>query len=111
MFCSFSGPPRIVRLHGRGHVHRPGDKEFDAIGSRFEGLEGVGVRSIVDVEVSRIADSCGYGVPFMDFRSHRPTMDQWSLRKGQEGIRDYQETRNRESLDGLSALEISDRSD
>src|SRR4051794_31344377 len=31
MFCAFSGPPRICRLHGRGAVHLLGSKEFDEL--------------------------------------------------------------------------------
>src|SRR4051812_18071477 len=29
MFCAFSGPPRIVRLHGRGTVVLPGDSDWE----------------------------------------------------------------------------------
>ena len=28
MFCAFDGPPKIVRLHGRGRVVRPGDERL-----------------------------------------------------------------------------------
>src|SRR5262245_16275670 len=28
MFCAFSGPPKIVRLHGTGHVIYPNDSDF-----------------------------------------------------------------------------------
>ncbi|MGH9097851.1 MAG: pyridoxamine 5'-phosphate oxidase family protein, partial [Acidimicrobiales bacterium] len=86
MFCAFAGPPRIVRLHGRGRVVFAGAPDFADLAVRFPGGAGVGVRSIIDVEVRRVADSCGYGVPVMSFEGHRPTMDQWSTRKGPEGI-------------------------
>src|ERR687886_460226 len=29
MLCAFAGPPRIVRLHGRGRCVAPPDPEFD----------------------------------------------------------------------------------
>ena len=29
MLCAFAGPPRIVRLHGRGEVLYPSHPEFD----------------------------------------------------------------------------------
>jgi hypothetical protein len=67
---------------------------------------GVGVRSIIVVAVERISDSCGYGVPLMSFEQHRPTMDQWSRRKGPEGIRDYRAQVNRTSVDDLEGLDI-----
>jgi len=104
MFCAFDGPPRIVRLHGHGRTCRPGEPAFADLARRFPGAEGVGVRSIVAVDVERIADSCGYGVPLMRFDRHRPTMDEWSSRKGAEGILRYQAERNATSLDGLSGL-------
>ncbi|HET9090567.1 MAG TPA: pyridoxamine 5'-phosphate oxidase family protein [Acidimicrobiales bacterium] len=104
MFCAFAGPPRIVRLHGRGRVVETASAEFSALAARFAGSNGVGVRSIIVLDVARVSDSCGYGVPFMEFTSHRPTLDQWSHRKGPEGIREYWRTKNAVSLDGLEGL-------
>ncbi|HEV3266961.1 MAG TPA: pyridoxamine 5'-phosphate oxidase family protein [Acidimicrobiales bacterium] len=106
MFCAFEGPPRIVRLHGVGRAVLRDDVEFDEFARHFPGAPAVGVRSIVVVEVNRIADSCGYGVPFMSFDEHRPTMDQWSNRKGAEGIRDYWSEKNRRSIDDLEGLDL-----
>jgi hypothetical protein len=106
MFCAFEGPPRIVRLHGHGRFCQPGEPGFDESSSRFPGAGGVGVRSIVTVNVERIADSCGYGVPLMTFNRHRPTMDDWSRRKGAAGITDYQAQRNAVSVDGLDGLRL-----
>ena len=104
MFCAFSGPPRIVRLHGTGRVVATSDPDFDALAGHFPGGNGVGVRSVILVEVQRISDSCGYGVPLMPFEEHRPTMDQWSTRKGPEGIRAYWREKNAASIDGLDGL-------
>jgi hypothetical protein len=104
MFCAFAGGPRIVRLHGRGRVILRDDPSFADLAGRFPGGTGVGVRSIIVAEVSRIADSCGYGVPFMSFEDHRPTMDQWSSRKGPEGIRRYWAETNTKSIDQLDGL-------
>ena len=104
MFCAFAGAPRIVRLHGTGRAVFTEDPYFSELASRFPGGEGVGVRSIIVVDVSRIADSCGYGVPLMTFEGHRPTMDQWSNRKGPEGIRNYWTEKNGKSIDELEGL-------
>ena len=104
MFCAFAGPPRIVRLHGRGRAVEASSAEFAELASHFATPDGVGVRSIIVLDVTRLSDSCGYGVPFMEFTSHRPTMDQWSRRKGPEGIRDYWQRKNATSLDGLEGL-------
>lgn len=107
MFCAFEGPPRIVRLHGRSRVALRGTEAFARTRAPFARAGGVGVRSVVTVDLERISDSCGYGVPFMDFREHRPTMDQWSERKGREGIRAYWSEKNAASVDGLPGLEPS----
>jgi hypothetical protein len=80
------------------------DPSFTDLAGRFPGGTGVGVRSIIVIEVSRIADSCGYGVPLMSFEGHRPTMDQWSNRKGPEGIRKYWAEKNAKSLDQLDGI-------
>jgi len=61
---------------------------------------------VIVVEVTRVSDSCGYGVPLMSFREHRPTMDQWSTRKGPEGIREYWREKNQTSIDNLRALDL-----
>jgi hypothetical protein len=104
MWCAFEGPPRIVRVHGTGRVVLPDDEEFVRVAAGFDRADGVGVRSVIVVEAVRISDSCGYGVPLMAFDSHRPTMDEWSARKGPEGIAEYQAEKNATSLDGLPGL-------
>src|SRR5437773_831919 len=61
MFCAFDGPPRIVRLQGRGRVVEPSQPDFREWRSRFPDADGV--RSVIVAELDRISDSCGYGVP------------------------------------------------
>jgi hypothetical protein len=108
MLCAFEGPPRIVRLHGTGTAVPSGTPEFRALAYRFPRSRDVGVRSIVTVDVQRIADSCGYGVPLMKFEAHRATMDEWAVRKGPDGIRAYWAEKNSASLDALEGLRPSD---
>src|SRR3954469_5577969 len=36
MLCAFDGPPRIVRLHGRGTVLLPADDEYAALYDGFD---------------------------------------------------------------------------
>jgi hypothetical protein len=106
MFCAFDGPPRIVRLHGTGRPVLADDPEFAAVAPLFPGGDGVGVRSIITVDVQRVADSCGYGVPLMAFEGHRSTMNEWAERKGPDGIRSYWEAKNRSSIDSLDGLPL-----
>ena len=105
MFCAFSGPPRIVRLHGVGRSVPADSAEFASLTRHFDREPGVGVRSIVYVDLTRVSDSCGFGVPMMTFDEHRPTMDQWSSRKGPDGIRDYWIQKNQFSIDDLRGLD------
>lgn len=102
MFCSFKGPPKIVRLHGRGRIIPPGHPEFAALSRLFP--PNPGTRSMVHVAVTRISDSCGYGVPVYDFQGQRDTLDKWAVNHGPEKLDLYRATRNRESIDGLAAF-------
>ncbi|HET9441782.1 MAG TPA: pyridoxamine 5'-phosphate oxidase family protein [Acidimicrobiales bacterium] len=102
MVCAFDGPPRIVRLHGRGTPHLPGSPRFEELRPRF--AEHPGVRSVVEVSVTRLSDSCGFGVPRMAFVEDRDQLDDWARRKGDDGIAAYQAERNARSLDGLPGI-------
>ena len=111
MFCAFDGPPRIVRLHGRGRVVLATDPEFDSLVERA-GFEQPEVpesrRAVVLVDVTRVSDSCGYGVPLMDYRGQREHQAKSSAKRlrvhGPEAFRDYEAERNAESIDGLPAV-------
>ncbi|MDQ6749038.1 MAG: pyridoxamine 5'-phosphate oxidase family protein [Candidatus Dormibacteraeota bacterium] len=102
MFCAFQGPPRIVRLHGRGEVFEKDDPGYAELAVRFP--DHPSARAVVRVTVERISDSCGYGVPLMRLEAERTQMDAWAEHKGPEGILEYQATRNAESIDGLPGL-------
>jgi hypothetical protein len=102
LFCCFEGSPRLLRLYGRGEAFEPGDEGFEALLPRFP--DQGGVRSIIRVSVTRIADSCGFGVPLYRYEGQRTQLTAWAERKGEEELRKYQIENNRVSLDGLPAL-------
>jgi len=102
MFCAFDGPPRIVRLQGRGEAVLAGDPRYDGLAARFAPRPGA--RAVVLVELERIADSCGFGVPLLAYRGDREQLDEWAARKGTDGLAAYQAERNGVSLDGLPGL-------
>ncbi len=104
MFCAFDGPPRIVRFHGRGEVIELGDPRFDTLTAHFSAESGA--RAIIVVDVERISDSCGYGVPLMTFDRHRENLDHWAETKGPDGLADYRLEKNATSLDGLPGLQV-----
>jgi hypothetical protein len=104
MCCAFTGPPKVVRLHGRGRVIRPDDAEFAALRTSFPKDRDLGVRSIIVVDVDRIADSCGYAVPLMAFAGDRDVLDRSQERRGADYFAEYGATRNASSVDGLPGL-------
>ncbi len=87
MFCAFEGRPLVVRLYGRGRVVEPGDPEWDGLIGRFPDYPGV--RSVVVVEVERVADSCGYAVPLYEFKGERSQLSAFAEKKGPEGMEKY----------------------
>ena len=111
MLCAFEGPPRIVRLHGRGDVVYPSDERFAGLLDGFQRpAHTEAERAIIVVEVTRVADSCGYGVPLMSYEGERPHSDLSTgkrLRaKGPDALTAYQAEHNRRSIDGLPAVEL-----
>ena len=102
MFCALAGPPRVLRLYGKGRVVAPGDEAWDCLAGQFPAHPGF--RSVVVVELDRLADSCGYGVPLFEFAGQRTQLPAWAGQKGAEGLAHYRRQKNRESIDGLPGL-------
>jgi len=109
LFCAFEGKPKLLRLYGRGRVVEPGDPDWEALASRFPALPGR--RAVIHVDVERIADSCGFGVPLYRFEGERPQLVEWAERKGEAGLRSYLREHNARSIDGLPSLRGSRRGD
>ena len=115
MLCAFQGPPRILRMHGRGTVLAPGCDRYDRTVATFD-LAAMpaaehAARSIIMVEVQRIADSCGFDVPLMVEQGRRPQRSAWVDNKlakgGQAALAEYVAEHNAESIDGLPALPMT----
>ena len=99
MFCAFEGSPLILRLYGRGRVVESGDPEWEDLLASFP--RQLGARSVVILEVNRIADSCGFAVPEYDFRRERTQLTNYARRKGHTGMVRYTgPLKNSKSLDG-----------
>ena len=66
-------------------------------------------RAIVLVHVTRVADSCGYGVPLMSYEGRRPHQEKSAAKRlrvgGPEAIEEYVREKNTRSLDGLPAVD------
>lgn len=104
MLCAFTGPPKIVRLHGCGRIVLPTDVEFASVRPHFAKDRDHALRSIVVIDVDRISDSCGYSVPRMEFVGDRDILDVSQLNKPGEYFADYARQKNAASIDGLPAL-------
>ena len=65
-------------------------------------------RTVIRVDVERIADSCGFGVPLMTYEGERPQSQAWAETKlakgGPRALDDYVAEKNAVSIDGLPAL-------
>ena len=102
MMCAFDGPPKIYRFYGRGTAVEPQDDGFDALLARFPAMPAA--RSIIRIEIERIIDSCGYGVPLYEFRQQRDSLGNYFGKQSEDDIREYRRKRNASSLDGLPGL-------
>ncbi|MEZ4619877.1 MAG: pyridoxamine 5'-phosphate oxidase family protein [Caldilineaceae bacterium] len=105
MFCALSGPANIVRFHGKGEVIEQHHPDFAELRTRFPDYPGV--RSIIRINVERVSDSCGYGVPKYDYVGQRDTLQKHAEHLGPDGVRDYQINRNNRSLDGLPGVVVA----
>ena len=107
MFCAFSGPPKIVRLHGQGRVVPEHDPEFAALLPEFSlDKESLALaRGIVVVETTRISDSCGFVVPRMDLVAERDQLMRWGeqqqAKNGEVWKKRYIAANNARSIDSL----------
>jgi hypothetical protein len=51
----------------------PSDEGFDSLAALFDRSE-LGIRAINRINVTRISDACGFGVPLYDFQAPRDQM-------------------------------------
>jgi len=104
MFCAFEGPPKILRLHGRGEAVMLDDPRFSDLLADFPDAPGRhGLRAAITVEVTRVSDSCGYGVPLMRYEGDRDERLLSYSRRSAAELAEYRATRNAVSIDGLPA--------
>lgn len=102
MWCAFEGPPRIVRIHGRGRVVVPDDAEWSELIGNF--AEHRGQRAVIVVDAERISDACGYSVPKMEFVEERSRLDKWASSRSDDELIAYRGLKNSMSIDGLPGI-------
>lgn len=104
MFCALQGPPNIFRLYGLGRAVEPHQDEFADFAANFPAYETM--RSIIVVELTRVTDSCGYGVPRFKYEGERDQLAAWARKQGPDGLQAYRERKNQVSIDGLPGLSL-----
>ena len=98
MFCNFERPALILRLYGRGRPVLPQDPDWPGLAAHFDLLPGT--RQIFDIAVESVQTSCGWGVPFMEYRDDRATLKKAHAQSDPAEWMEKQRGRNR-SIDGL----------
>jgi hypothetical protein len=110
MWCAFTGPPAIVRVHGRGEPVFRDDPRFPGLMARFPGIaaDAHGLRAIIVVTAELIRDTCGFAVPLMTYEEDRPLHASRFARETDETLDAY--FRKKEhvaaSIDGLPGLPL-----
>ena len=98
MFCSFEKKPLILRLYGKSKVIHPRDNKWKELSSLFD--EYVGARQFFKLNIELVQTSCGFGVPFFEYRSERELLIKWAENRRREGVEKYWKEKNQLSLDG-----------
>lgn len=101
MFCAFEGAPLILRVYGTARAVHRNDREWEALEPLFGSPDG-GARQIFDLAIDSVQTSCGMGVPLYAYEGGRGLLEQWAVKKGDEGVRKYWEEKNQFSIDGIA---------
>ncbi|MFD7445593.1 pyridoxamine 5'-phosphate oxidase family protein [Streptomyces sp. NPDC059909] len=108
MWCAFTGPPKVLRVHGQGEAVFRDDPRWAEFIPYFKDADGAAARAVIVVHARRISDACGFAVPFMDYREERTQHAEHFGRKTDEEFAAYCEKKPHVgvSLDGLPALPL-----
>ena len=112
MFNAFEGPPRILRLWGKGSVLEAGSPSFVTFVDKHSIKTLPGTRAIILVGVHQVGSSCGFSVPYYDFKEFRTTLNDFFEKKDRkvkegndkESMDRYWAFKNAYSMDGMPAM-------
>ncbi|WP_271767183.1 pyridoxamine 5'-phosphate oxidase family protein [Aquimarina algiphila] len=99
LFCSFEGKPLILRLYGQAKIHHQRDESYHEYIDLFPKI--LGSRQIIEMNVDTVQTSCGYAVPFMDFKEERTQLKSWAEKQGEDRLKEYHKERNKVSIDNF----------
>jgi len=77
LFNAFEGAPKIVRLWGWGEVLEYGTEKYLDFVKKNEVRTIDGTRALVVVHIHQVGSSCGFSMPFYDFKDFRPTLNEF----------------------------------
>lgn len=100
MFCAFEGPANILRLYGEAQVVHHLDENWDELVGLFP--DHPGSRQVFVLDVDLVQTSCGYSVPFYDYKEDRTVLDRWTERKNKGEIEAYWAEKNATTIDGYA---------
>ena len=106
MFCAFEGKPLILRLYGEAKIYHKRDSDFYKYSKLFP--DNIGARQIIEMDVNLVQTSCGFAVPFMDFKEERTTLNSWAEKQGKDKIEEYWKNKNTLSIDGFKTKILED---
>ena len=106
MFCAFEGKPMILRLYGNAKIYHPRDTLYKEYIDLFPDIAGS--RQIMEVGIDLVQTSCGYAVPFMDYREERSQLKSWAEKQGEERLKTYWKEKNSTSIDNLNTNIMGD---
>ncbi len=99
MFCSFEKKPMILRLYGNAKIFHIRDEKFHEYLELFPDLSGR--RQIIEIKVDLVQTSCGYAVPYMDFKEERKTLNSLADKREDKKLKEYWLEKNTKSIDGF----------
>lgn len=102
MFMAMEGKAKILRLYGEGTAVSFNQPEFAELFAMFDGYDRA--RSVIKVNVTRIADSCGWAVPFYEFKGERDQLLRSNDNRTMDAWEEHRFNTNGESIDGLEGL-------
>lgn len=99
MFCSFDKNPLIMRLYGKAFTIVKNSEKWEEYAPNFQIYPST--RQIIVAEIDLVQTSCGFGVPFFDYKGERDIHFKWAEQQGEDGLKAYIKEKNLVSLDGL----------
>ena len=102
MFCAFDGPPKIVRLHGRGEAVMAGDPRWGELSAHFP--DRLGARAVMLVDIDRFRLRAATASPSC---ASRATAMKWSAGRRQKVPKAWRPTAGKRTLKASTGCQPS----